>query len=949
MARTARTAWLDRVLLGLLALFVIATLGEALVGGSTLLDSNILTRFQPWAALHGTHVTHTNICRGDTVDAVMPQFAEIKSRLLHGDFPAWSTRQVGGYPLASLPNTGEFTPLALPYYILPLWLAPAYVELGIFAAAIGGMVLYMRRMGQSRAAGILAGIVFATSGFIVGWTNWPQPKVAAFIPALFWAVEVVLQRRRAISMVPLALVVGFMLLGGFPAVTGWALYAAALYFIVRAAYLWRSQWRSWLTGTGVAAGGLVLGIGIAAFQLIPFTKQLGNVNLDYRHQSGSMHAGFASLLTMVAPNAQGLCINGVYASHSNPIENGTFIGVGALVLALVALLWPRNRKGDSRYRGAIGFMAAAAAVVIVLGWVGGAPLAFAQHFPVFSNNGIGRIRSVLGFFIAALAGFGFQRLLWAHVSFRRSGAGSGVGAAAPADQPVANPGSGSTGRSRLARWAFAAVVVLLLGVLGVAVMRDALHTADDFHARHRLVHSLVVPIILFLLAIAAVVVIAVGRRSMRYVALVAIPLLVIGQSVSFFRASVPGGKVSDFYPHTATIDFLHTNLGGQRYVSAGNVLYPAASVFYGLRTPTGHNATTDGWKQLLMGIDPKVMATPTFSVFSPSKVNASTAGNLPMLDQLAVKYFVAPDYDAPGAVVTTPSSPDTITLTDSARATCTVPSGPVRAVLVNFASRVIAGPHQVLTVHVSLHTPNGIVTGARTLGGGFNTPQPINVAVPADQLPAGASTTADVWVTGLGSGSYTVQSIGSRMLCGKVTPPPGDSLHVVSSQAGAIVYQRATALPRIRWASQARTVPSAGDRVTELANGVGANTVLLDTDGPAASGAPANVTVRTDKQEQMTVDVAAQGAGYVVFSDSLQQPGWSATLDGHATPLRPVNNAMVAVAVPSGTHRVEVTYRVPGLRAGLLLTAVSWILIIAICVFYDRRRRVPRRPRVEAG
>jgi hypothetical protein len=70
--------WVNRFMFGLFGLFVLGTLGQALVGSVTLLDVNLLTRFAPWRALHGLDILTTNICRSDTVDSVMPSIAEIR-------------------------------------------------------------------------------------------------------------------------------------------------------------------------------------------------------------------------------------------------------------------------------------------------------------------------------------------------------------------------------------------------------------------------------------------------------------------------------------------------------------------------------------------------------------------------------------------------------------------------------------------------------------------------------------------------------------------------------------------------------------------------------------------------------------------------------------------------------------------------------------------------------
>jgi len=94
--RGPRSSWIDRIMYVLLGFFVIATIGQALVGRATLLDVNLLTHFQPFQALHGHSSAPSNLCRGDTVDGVMPGLREIRSRLLLGDFPGWSSSEVGG-------------------------------------------------------------------------------------------------------------------------------------------------------------------------------------------------------------------------------------------------------------------------------------------------------------------------------------------------------------------------------------------------------------------------------------------------------------------------------------------------------------------------------------------------------------------------------------------------------------------------------------------------------------------------------------------------------------------------------------------------------------------------------------------------------------------------------------------------------------------------------------
>jgi hypothetical protein len=176
--------------------------------------------------------------------------------------------------------------------------------------------------------------------------------------------------------------------------------------------------------------------------------------------------------------------------------------------------------------------------------------------------------------------------------------------------------------------------------------------------------------------------------------------------------------------------------------------------------------------------------------------------------------------------------------------------------------------------------------------------------------------------------------------------PVADGLKLVASDAGAIVYQRLTSLPRIRWASTSGVQTDASARVAELKAGIGPTSVLLNVAAPAAENKPATVKVTSGDGDRLAATVDATGAGYLVVADSLQQPGWAATIDGNPADLVPANNAMVAVGVPEGVHQVELTYTVPGQRSGLLISGAA-LLVVGVILFLSWRRR-RTRPTVAA-
>ena len=76
------------------------------------------------------------------------------------------------------------------------------------------------------------------------------------------------------------------------------------------------------------------------------------------------------------------------------------------------------------------------------------------------------------------------------------------------------------------------------------------------------------------------------RHGAGTLAIYLLPALIIGQGFAFFHTVLPGDTVKNFYPVTPTHEFLKANLGNQRYAATGGVLYPATSLYYGLRSVT---------------------------------------------------------------------------------------------------------------------------------------------------------------------------------------------------------------------------------------------------------------------------------------------------------------------------------------------------------------------------
>jgi uncharacterized membrane protein YfhO len=108
----------------------------------------------------------------------------------------------------------------------------------------------------------------------------------------------------------------------------------------------------------------------------------------------------------------------------------------------------------------------------------------------------------------------------------------------------------------------------------------------------------------------------------------------------------------------------------------------------------------------------------------------------------------------------------------------------------------------------------------------------------------------------------------------------------------------------------------------------------------AATGT-ATATVDDVGWDHERLRVTSTGPALLVVASQVF-PGWTATVDGKPTPIRPANLAMRAIAVPDGAHVVEFHYRPASFRLGLLLAIAGVLALIgyaAAVLVTERRRR----------
>ncbi|MDE5864809.1 MAG: YfhO family protein [Lachnospiraceae bacterium] len=83
---------------------------------------------------------------------------------------------------------------------------------------------------------------------------------------------------------------------------------------------------------------------------------------------------------------------------------------------------------------------------------------------------------------------------------------------------------------------------------------------------------------------------------------------------------------------------------------------------------------------------------------------------------------------------------------------------------------------------------------------------------------------------------------------------------------------------------------------------------------------------------QITMD----SAGYFITSYPYRK-GYSVEIDGQTVNACRVNTAFVGFPIEEGRHSIEITYEAPGFRAGLIISALSFIIGLFLLITFHRK------------
>jgi hypothetical protein len=422
-----------------------------------------------------------------------------------------------------------------------------------------------------------------------------------------------------------------------------------------------------------------------------------------------------------------------------------------------------------------------------------------------------------------------------------------------------------------------------------------------------------------------------------------VPIVVAVQALTFVVPFSPRAERKTFYPITDVQQYLLDNLGRDRYAGTDSALPLGVDMVHRLRSISGHAFINDNLATMLRAMPEDPIPFETYIYLKPQLDVAQS----PILDRLAVKYLVtSPEDEILGSQHQNTGNGSSITVAPDHPFTVDLGAvGPIRGVGITplRSVRDVLNAQWYVTVTV-INTDTGAVvaTGKRLAVGreriGLVDGKTFFVPVAADTVPAGTKLTASLTL----HTTVPVQLAGAAGAVAVSTVAGGNDGVSLVHAGSSVIYQRANALPRIRWASGAVVQADEKARLADLSSGsFGPDQVVLNAPGAPAEGRPATVQVDRDGTDEISASVDAQGAGYLVVADA-DQVGWVATVDGKAAPLVPADQGVVAVPVPAGKHTVALHFKAPHGALGAWISILTLLVLVAVLGWSAWRARARR-------
>lgn len=347
-----------------------------------------------------------------------------------GSVPEWNPYLFGGVPFIAAQHGDIFYPTAWLRWIMPVDLAMSLGYAIHLVLAGWFMWLFLRSLRVRWGAAVVGGIAYQLSGIVASLMRPGHDGkmfVSALTPLLFYALLKAVREERWWGYGLVALTVGLSMLTPHYQMTYYLLVAAGIWT------LWlvffdpeRPPRRRWVVPLAAALGAVLLGLAIAALQVLPFLEYIPFSPRAEGGPSGGWEYAIAyslppvEIFTAILPQ-----FNGIHETYWGPNFfklHSEYLGAVALVLAVFGWLDPSRRR-------LVWGLTAIAALFLLVSFGGHTPfyrLWYAVMPMMQKVRAPGMAFFLVAFPVAVLAGLGAERLLAGRVAGRAVLIGTGV-------------------------------------------------------------------------------------------------------------------------------------------------------------------------------------------------------------------------------------------------------------------------------------------------------------------------------------------------------------------------------------------------------------------------------------------------------------------------------------------------------------------------------------------
>jgi hypothetical protein len=321
----------------------------AIIRGRVAVNADWLAHcFHPW---NDASVLPRNLELDDPILNVYPLQQAAAHRLLGGEVPLWETRICAGFPLLADNTSFPFSPFRVLSLAVTFPTAFTLVPLVQLLVLGAGVYLLARDLGQRPESACIAALVATLSETCIVWAEFQfWLGAASWTP---WTVLFLLRcfrSRGLISFLLGSVCIGLSFLGGQIQV---AVYAVCFSLLAAAALAWFCP-----NGPepvpvarivfGLAAS-LVLGLCLAAVQLLPTAELLAQTSRYPDRYEGQNHIRGLELLTWLLPDlfgnpGTGDYVGGQFLATSYLGKHGGFVGTIPLILAILGVAYGRSNR-----------------------------------------------------------------------------------------------------------------------------------------------------------------------------------------------------------------------------------------------------------------------------------------------------------------------------------------------------------------------------------------------------------------------------------------------------------------------------------------------------------------------------------------------------------------------------------------------------------------------------